>query len=331
MLRSPAILRFFWKTDVTICIPAYQAAGFIDRTLRCAQGQTYRRLRILVTVDRSTDRTAHICRQFRKDDPRIEVVEHEERLGWCGNVNSLLERAETPFFFLYFHDDLILPQYCEQLREALLRFPEAASAHCDLLDFGKSDVFRPGRTYDGSIAQRLLTLLVNKHRWPPLRGMVRRERIGPDCRLPDEGLDGFSPGTILLMRLLAAGPAMRVPQTLYLHWIREAGLTDAWGFLPYETILRGRQVDLAQTFSLVDEKVSAKDDRRALKFAMTLYTFRKLAARCRAEGRPSPHMANLHPEACLELPTDVERFGPEIADWLRKEAAKAARQRKRLA
>src|SRR6185437_12170453 len=110
LLKAPAVLRRFWKIDITICIPAYQAQAFIDRTLRCAQGQTYDRVRILVAVDRSNDCTAQICRAFAAEDPRIEVIEHNERLGWCRNVNALLDQTDTPFFFIYFHDDLILPQ-----------------------------------------------------------------------------------------------------------------------------------------------------------------------------------------------------------------------------
>src|SRR5687767_10533463 len=111
-LKLPAIQRWFGKTDVTIAIPAYQAEAFIDRTLRCAQGQTHSRIRILIAIDRSTDRTGEICRAFAKDDRRIEVIEHSERMRWCRNMNSLLDRVDTPYFFVYFHDDFILPQYC---------------------------------------------------------------------------------------------------------------------------------------------------------------------------------------------------------------------------
>ena len=42
---------------VTVCIPAYQAEAFIDRTLRCARAQTHEAQRILVAIDRSEDGT----------------------------------------------------------------------------------------------------------------------------------------------------------------------------------------------------------------------------------------------------------------------------------
>jgi glycosyltransferase involved in cell wall biosynthesis len=319
MPSAPSILRLSWKTDVTICIPAYQAANFIDRTLRCAQGQTYGGVRILVAVDRSTDETAAICRQFEKTDHRIEIIEHEQRLGWCGNVNSLIERVDTPFFTLYFHDDLILPQYCEELRQRLLQYPEAASSNCDFLLFGLLDRLVAGHTFDGSTAKRILTLWTTYPRGQFLRSMIRREKVGPNYRLPPEEQYGFTTGHVLQTRTIAAGLAVRVPETLYLRWARKAGMTHGWKDLPYESVLRSRRGDLGRLFAVVDENVSETDDRQVIKLAMTLDSYKRLAARCRIDGRAPPQVADLHPEAPkLVLPNDVERFGPEIAQYFWK-------------
>jgi hypothetical protein len=318
MPSAPSILRLPWRTDITICIPAYQAGSFIDRTLRCAQGQTYGRVKILVAVDRSPDDTADICRQFQRADRRIEVIEHRDRLGWCGNVNSLLESVDTLFFTLYFHDDLILPQYCAALREALLQNAEAASSNCDFLTFGLADRLAPAQTFDGSIAERILTLWTTYPRGQFLRSMVRLDRVGPDYRLPPEDPGGFTSGHVLQTRTIAAGCAIHVPQTLYLRWARKGGMTHGWRSLPYEVVLRSRRADLARLFEIVDEQVSESTDRQVIKLAMTLDAYRRLAARCQVDGRAPPQVADLHPEAPeLVVPDDVERFGPEIARYFR--------------
>ena len=104
---------------MTVCIPAYQAAEFIERTLGCASAQTYAKQRILVSVDVSTDPTAEICRKRARDDPRIEVIAQPKRLGWAGNVNFLLDSVRSEFAFLYFHDDLIEPEYSARLIAAV--------------------------------------------------------------------------------------------------------------------------------------------------------------------------------------------------------------------
>lgn len=328
-MQSIRTIRLPGTMDVTICIPAYQAATFIDRTLRCAQGQTYAGVRILVAVDWSTDNTADICQQFQRADRRIEIIQHRERLGWCGNVNSLLERVDTPFFTLYFHDDLILPQYCEELRNALLHYPEAASASCDFLNFGLTDRLAPAHTFDGSAAKRILTLWTTYPRGQFLRSMIRRDRVGPDYRLPPETENGFTSGSVLQTRMIAAGLAVSVPETLYLRWARKGGMTHGWKNLPYESVFLSRRNDLSRLFALVDEQVRETDDRQVIKLAMTIDVYRRLAARCRTDGRAPPHVADLHPEAPeLVLPQDVERFGPEIAQYLRKKLKKKENREK---
>jgi glycosyltransferase involved in cell wall biosynthesis len=287
-------------------------------------------VRILVAVDRSTDNTAAICRQFQNADHRIEIIEHEERLGWCGNVNSLIDRVDTPFFTLYFHDDLILPQYCEELREALLRYPEAASANCNFLNFGLLDKFVAGHTFEDSTAKRILTLWTTYPRGQFLRSMVRREKVGPDYRLPPEEQYGFTTGHVLQTRMIAAGAAVHVPETLYLRWARRDGMTHGWKSLPYESVLRSRRGDLDRLFAIVDQYVSQADDREVIKLAMTLDSYRRLAARCRIDGYASPKVADLHPDApALVAPKDVERFGPEIAQYFWKRLQKKADRRKR--
>jgi Glycosyl transferase family 2 len=317
LLKAPAVLRRFRKADITICIPAYEAQAFIDRTLRCAQGQTHDRVRILVSVDQSNDRTAEICRAFAVEDRRIEVIEHKERLGWCRNVNALLDRADTAYFFFYFHDDLILPQYCAMTREALLRHADAASANCDVLDFGEINRLHVGRDYEGSVAKRILTLWTIPERGAPLRSMIRRERVGPDFRAPDES-ETFIPGQTLLLRMMAAGNAVRVPATLYLRWQRKGGLTDGWRERPADVQVAAWRADLARVFALIDQKVPDPDHRNILKFAQTEFVLQSLVAPCRAARRPLPEPEELHPEArSFDVPAGVDQFGEEIASAIR--------------
>ena len=78
----------FSATDLTICIPAYNAAAFIGRTIGCAQAQTYPHFRMLISVDRSDDDTAAICRAHAAADRRIEVFEQSDRLGWAMDENG---------------------------------------------------------------------------------------------------------------------------------------------------------------------------------------------------------------------------------------------------
>src|SRR3954469_1968464 len=147
---------------VSVCIPAYQSESFIEQTLRCAREQTYAAQRIVVSIDASDDGTEALCRAQARDDDRIEVHAHRDRLGWVDNVNFLLDAVSTEFAFVYFHDDVIEPTYSERLVDALRQRPDAASAHTDVVLHGEhGERPRPGCTYDGSATERLFTYFVN--------------------------------------------------------------------------------------------------------------------------------------------------------------------------
>lgn len=316
----------FAATDLTICIPAFNAAGFIDRTIGCAQDQTYPHVRILISVDRSEDDTAAICRAFAANDRRIEVIEQSERLGWAGNLNRLLERVETPFFFTYFHDDLIAPQYCETLRAILVERPELASTHCDVELFGDLEAHKPGADYEGPLAQRLISLWATPRRGSPLRSMVRSERVGADYRLSERAVGSFLPGLTLLMRMMAAGPAARCPQTLYRRWQRKGGLTDGWNRLPLGQLVEGWAAEIADAAGFFEHLPIQAADRSALKSSLVLYAMSQMARRRLEEGLALPAPEALHPEvSAAAFEQDFTRFGPvvegQIQAYRRKVAA----------
>jgi hypothetical protein len=126
--------------------------------------------------------------------------------------------------------------------------------------------------------------------------------------------------------MVAAGPALHLPKALYLRWIRRDGLVESWKRLSYETILKGRQNELAVLFPLVDEAVANPEDRQALRYAITLYAYRKLAKKCLREGRPLPHTADLHSEAPdLRSSSDLDRLDPDVAKWARTALTKLHR------
>src|SRR4051794_22831388 len=135
---------------VTICIPTWQAEPFIERTLMCARAQTHKNVRILVSIDHSTDGTEDICRRQAEKDSRLDIRVQKERVGWSENFNFLLDQVDTEFCFLYFHDDIIEPTYTERLRKELVDHPDAQSAHCDIAWFGDAQEMHPGIDYEGT-------------------------------------------------------------------------------------------------------------------------------------------------------------------------------------
>jgi hypothetical protein len=307
------------SADVTVCIPAWQAAAFIDRTLDCARGQSYRHLRILVSVDRGDDDTAAICRRHAAADPRIEVIEQRRRLGWSENANALLSRVATEFFFLYFHDDIIAPTYVEALRNALLADPTATSAHCDLERFGDETGIDPGNHYHGDAGNRLLAFLAGPVKGTPLRSMTRRAVLAQGLCFPEIGEAGFWRCHPYLLTLLAAGPALRVPEVLYRRWFRAGSMTRSWEVASTDALIDGQSASARLCRAIIDDASTGASRLAVLRHALCLFYLLWTRREELRLGRDSPlDPALIHRDFTRDrtAPPDLEFLPEEQRIWL---------------
>ena len=306
------------RDEVSICIPAWQSQAFIGRTLDFALGQTHRRVRVLVSVDQCDDDTATICQARAHRDPRLAVFVQSARLGWAGNVNFLLERVSTPYFFLYFHDDVIVPQYTARLLHALQRRPDATSAHCDMDHFGAVRPVSAGLAYEGSAARRLGAFLVAPGRGSPLRSLTRSALLSDGLRLPTGEIDGLWANEPYLMQLVAAGPALHVPEILYYRWNqREGGLTDGWKRLAPVQVCAGHAGNIRTALGIIDRATTDATERRALAFCLYVHMMPRLRAIEReSQDAVAIDLGAVSPRfAAASEPCDLACLGDEIRGW----------------
>jgi glycosyltransferase involved in cell wall biosynthesis len=226
---------------VVACLPAWNAEKFIEETLGSLAAQTYGNLHVLVSVDLSTDATAEICRRFAARDPRFEVIVQTERLGWVGNVNALLGKADRELCFFAFHDDLLHPNYVSALAAALVANPKAVLSFSDI-----ETSYLDGRVEPGSFpALDDISDTVERTRrivarvgdwWAPHRGLFRTEvgkRIGGLRRhLAGE----FSADWPWLVRLSLCGEFVRVPQNLCRKRYMKDSLSLKWKRSRWESL-----------------------------------------------------------------------------------------------
>ncbi|NND67014.1 MAG: glycosyltransferase family 2 protein [Halioglobus sp.] len=306
--------------EVSVLIPAYMAEAFIDRTLHFARGQTFPRIKILVSVDAGEDQTAEIVRRHEDQDKRIVLHSQPKRLGWAGNVNYLLERVDTPYFFIYFHDDILLPQYTEKLLAVLTQNASAAGVYCDLCQFGATQRVSTGPAYTGSLMQRLLTLMLSLERGSPLRALLRSAHAS-HLRLPDRPGAGFWANEPFLMDMVAAGPLEQVPEVLYMRWNnRPGGLTDGWKKLPLAEATKGWHANIEARLELIARMVDDEHERRALRFALFLHAFPAMQTLLQAsDGETLKSPADVHPLfASPDTPEAVAGYGNPIAAFARE-------------
>ena len=273
---------------VTACIPAWQSESFIERTLDCVCAQTHERLRILISIDRGDDETSRICARHARQDPRIRVFEQPERLGWARNVNFLLDRVDTEYFFLYFHDDLIVPDYTRRLLAKLDARPDAMSVHCDMGHFGGSDHVSQGVEYSGKAAQRLFKFLVAPVKGSPLRKSdpLRPPRFrrasayrGPRWTVGEPAVSDGAAGrraspACARGALPALGPAL-------------GGTHDGWRRFSLEEVISGYRVNVAKGAEIVSRIAEDEGERELLTFGLYLYFMTQIRwRRSRLSGLP---------------------------------------------
>ncbi|WP_417069576.1 glycosyltransferase family 2 protein [Niveibacterium terrae] len=100
---------------VSLCIPTFNGARFIEESLQSALAQSFRDMEILVVDDGSSDDTLRRVQSLATLDPRIRVVRNEKNLGLVGNWNRCLEIAHGEWIKFLFQDDLLHPQCVEKL------------------------------------------------------------------------------------------------------------------------------------------------------------------------------------------------------------------------
>jgi len=209
-------------------MPAWNSDKFIKETLESIAAQTYANLELLISDDASSDRTAEICQEFARTHARVRYVRQPKRLGWIGNVNSLLRIAEGDYFFFAFHDDPLKPTYVERLVEALERHPSAVLAFTDVEVHGTPRVFT---ALDGikDRAERVRRMLRwGGEWWVPNRGLFRAGAARALCGMRRHIAGEFAGDWPWLLRLSLLGQFVRVPEALVKKvWLKE-GLTRVW-------------------------------------------------------------------------------------------------------
>lgn len=115
---------------LTVAIPFYAGARYLDEAIRSVLAQTSDRWLLLVCDDCGPETgTDELVAQF--DDPRIRYVRNERNLGMAGNWNRCLDLADTDLVTLLHHDDALLPHYVERMLESTAATgPDVVGIHC---------------------------------------------------------------------------------------------------------------------------------------------------------------------------------------------------------
>ena len=91
---------------VSVITPTYNSEAFISKSIDSVLNQSYSNLELLIIDDASSDNTRVILEQFRKKDPRINVILLEKNSGSGIARNKGIEMAKGRYLAFLDSDDI---------------------------------------------------------------------------------------------------------------------------------------------------------------------------------------------------------------------------------
>jgi len=92
---------------ISIAIPTYNGAPYLEECLESAVGQTFSDIEIVVVDDCSTDETLSIAKKLGKQDRRVKVFQNRNRLGLVENWNRCIQHSTGEWIKFLFQDDFL--------------------------------------------------------------------------------------------------------------------------------------------------------------------------------------------------------------------------------
>lgn len=99
---------------VSIIVPVYNIASYLDRLMNSLLKQTYNKIEIIIVDDGSSDESLNKCLEYRKSDKRVHVVS-QKNSGVSVARNRGISEAQGNFLFFIDGDDYIEKNMVERM------------------------------------------------------------------------------------------------------------------------------------------------------------------------------------------------------------------------
>ena len=127
--------------NISVCIPSYNHADFIEQTVRSAARQSVQPTEIIVSDDCSTDNTMEVLERLQAEIPFLKVVPQRTNVGVVANADACLRMGTGDFLVQLDSDDSLAPNYIERLGGLLAKHPNAGYAHAAVQEVDHEGAF----------------------------------------------------------------------------------------------------------------------------------------------------------------------------------------------
>lgn len=206
---------------LSIGLPVYNGARFLDECLRSITEQTFRDFELVICDNASTDATETIARSWASRDPRISVHRAPENRGAAANFNWSFELARADLFKWCAVDDLLAPSFLQCCIAALDASPKASLAYSGTLDIDENSSVL-GEIYDNNsdlqfgstrVDLRFRDLICHGHSCIAVFGVIRTAALRKSSLIAPY----VASDKVLLAELGLQGPFAKVPENLLFH------------------------------------------------------------------------------------------------------------------
>lgn len=180
---SPAAAKSTLAPRVSIGLPVYNGASYLDRAIETLRSQSWTDWELVVSDNASTDATPQIVARWAERDPRIRLVRNETNIGAWNNFERVVELARGEYFMWAAHDDYWDSQFLAALVGCLEREPDAVLATPQAVHVKKTGepLPRVDRPAIGGSALENLQILLHDRACTWIYGLYRLSWLRVHC------------------------------------------------------------------------------------------------------------------------------------------------------
>lgn len=199
---------------ISIIIPVYNKAGYIEACLRSLLQQPFDALEVVCVDDGSTDGSGLICDRMAREDSRVSVV-HTANGGVTAARRRGWEACRGRYVMFVDADDGLLPGALQLLYDAI----ERSGADEVVATFRTHDGLQSPVAYEGFVdaAPLIRAIITGKNRFPVLWSIIfRREVLDGVLDTPRDIVEGED--KLMQVKLLMKQPKVffiREPAYVY--------------------------------------------------------------------------------------------------------------------
>ena len=116
------------RAGVTIGMPVYNGAPYIEQALAGVLGQTYKDFTLIVSDNASDDGTWDILESWAARDDRIVLHRQAANIGATANFRYVLDQCQTDYFMWHACDDWLQDRFLEALLGVFAQNPDCKLA-----------------------------------------------------------------------------------------------------------------------------------------------------------------------------------------------------------